>query len=369
MAAAASSREGKEGGGGGGGGGGGITAASIFGAAAVAMEQQEKEEEEEEVVEEEKEVCVVCHRPAGPGENEVLSLLKCTGSAAPPSVEEEEEDEGEGSRKRKREEEVEEEEVIGLEPCGASYHPVCLPPGATGEGTRDEEGKWCCPSCRARAAALGKKKEKEEEEEERSDLDSKEVDSTLPNLGWRMQRGRFLELNWIETKLAREEDKAAARRALDTTQPPTVLLSAPPLLPAASSSTEEGGGRRMVAPSPPPPDAYMQNLLGRPLANVEDYEAEIRAAVLVRHSFTHPSILSSLSSSTHPPTHPPSPSVQAGDEAKAFRLAMQMMLKKVADNSANTRRSLILDSDIAKVRKPFLVPSLSFSLHPPICSP
>ena len=67
-----------------------------------------------------------------------------------------------------------------------------------------EPRRWQCPSC------LG---ESEEVESGPCDLPAPEAQKELPTLGWRMQRGRFLEIGWAES-LVSEDQKAVARKVV-----------------------------------------------------------------------------------------------------------------------------------------------------------
>jgi len=43
--------------------------------------------------------------------------------------------------------------------------------------------------------------------------------------------------------------------------------------------------------------------------------------------------------------------VAGGDEARAFRLAMAMMVKRVAEETVGTRRSMILPGDVERAAR------------------
>lgn len=63
--------------------------------------------------------------------------------------------------------------------------------------------QFCCPECCAQAGI----------DIVKSDLTTDKVDSALPAIGWRMQKGRFLQPDW-ESILVSPEHKEMARRAL-----------------------------------------------------------------------------------------------------------------------------------------------------------
>ena len=66
--------------------------------------------------------------------------------------------------------------------------------------------QWFCPQCCAK---------EDRTEVVKSDVMTDEVDATLPAIGYRMQKGRFLDPDW-ESLLVSDEHKAMAGRALAT---------------------------------------------------------------------------------------------------------------------------------------------------------
>jgi hypothetical protein len=241
---------------------------------------------------------------------------------------------GEEEQEEEKEEEKGEEEVPCVEPCGRSFHRFCLPPQAG--RVRDEDGEWCCPDCVDRAATLvtvvedasalpGQEaaispagKGLEGGGGEGGGREREGIDPTLPAIGWRMQRGRFLETGWVEEGLTREEDRVAARRALDgDVLPPSLPPSLPPFLPPSLGASTGPSSR----PPSVPPSTVSSLLAPEPMDSIADYEAAIRLAVA------------------------------GGDEARAFRLAMAMMVKRVAEETVGTRRSMILPGDVERAAR------------------
>jgi hypothetical protein len=237
--------------------------------------------------------------------------LTCTG--APPYTHTQEEEEEEEEKEDRMEEEEEGDKKlpppsaadakgkgvcvsVNVGACGASYHQCCLPPLAATAGKDEEKGTWCCPACMKKnaqpkeeevAAGGGKADththththtQEEGEEaavEDINDLDTTHVDNSLPLLGWRMQRGRFLEPNWQETILTNEEHKLMARRALDTETQPTTIARRQSL----ERVQAQAHTHTHTQPQPPAPDAYMANLIGAPKQSMEEYEVCLSVCV------------------------------------------------------------------------------------------
>jgi len=175
------------------------------------------------------------------------------------------------------------------------------PPVGMLEELEEEEGKGGGRAEGGEESSRKRRRRGEEEDDQgagakRGGQGRKEggIDSTLPPIGWRMQRGRYLEMNWIDQRLVREQDKISARRALfgnalPSSLPPTDTPSSSAAAPAAAATA----AATVALPPPPPPasDAAFSSLYSsQPLETVAAYEEAIKAALA------------------------------AGDEARAFRL-------------------------------------------------
>lgn len=58
---------------------------------------------------------------------------------------------------------------------------------------RARERRWCWGVCVCGRRWFCKSCSGDEEQEEEADLSTRDVDPSLPVLGWRMHRGRFVE--------------------------------------------------------------------------------------------------------------------------------------------------------------------------------